>query len=128
MAFSLSVTQDQLVQWRRTLHQHAESSLLEFWTASYLAERLTEIGCDVKVGPEVMDRASLMGEPDDARKQECIEVALAQGASAEWLRRMDGLTGLVVDIRPDLPLHTVLRFDFDAVDVAESGADEHLPT
>lgn len=127
MAFSLSVTQEQLVHWRRALHQHPESSLLEFWTASYLAEQLTALGCDVKVGGEVMDRASIMGAPDDAVKQHAQEVALAQGASAEWLDRMEGLTGLIVDIRPDLPLHTVLRFDFDAVDVDESDSAEHKP-
>ena len=49
-----------------------------------------------------------------------MKAAVEQGADPEWIRRMDGLTGLVVDVRPDLPMHTVLRFDIDAVEVEES--------
>jgi aminobenzoyl-glutamate utilization protein A len=127
MDFITSVTQERLVQWRRALHQHAEPALSEFWTAAFLAEQLSAMGCEVKFGPAVMDRAAIMGAPDEAFQRARMEEALAQGASAEWLERMDGLTGLVVDIRPDLPLHSVLRFDFDAVDVEESSDDLHLP-
>ena len=127
MDFITSVTQERLVQWRRALHQHAEPALSEFWTAAFLAEQLSAMGCEVKFGPAVMDRGSIMGALGEAFQRARMEEALAQGASAEWLERMDGLTGLVVDIRPDLPLHSVLRFDFDAVDVEESSDSIHLP-
>lgn len=40
---------------------------------------------------------------------------------------MNGLTGLMVDIRPDLPPHSLLRFDIDCVDVNESCDPDHKP-
>ncbi|MBR3880891.1 MAG: amidohydrolase [Mailhella sp.] len=127
MSFTPSVSQEKLVEYRRAFHQHAESGLSEFWTTAYLAKELAAAGFDVKVGHEIFDVSKRMGLPDEATQQARLEAALAQGADPEWIARMDGITGLVVDLRPDLPMHTVLRFDIDAVDVDESAANEHLP-
>ena len=127
MEFKPSVTSEQLSRFRRELHRHAESGFSEFWTTAFLAGLLSEAGCAVKVGEEAICREARMGVPDETTQQARLAAALEQGADSKWLERMDGLTGLVADIRPDLPLRTALRFDIDAVDVEESCSAEHLP-
>lgn len=127
MTFMPTVSQEQLVTFRRDLHRHAESGFSEFWTTSYLAEKLTSFGCEVHLGDEVMDRSALMGPLDQKIQEERLLAALAQGADPKWIEKMNGLTGAMVDIRPDLPMHTVLRFDIDCVDVNESEELTHKP-
>ena len=127
MEFIPIISQKKLVDIRRQLHQHAESGLSEFWTTSFLAQKLAEIGCDVHVGDEVMDRSAMIGAPSPDVQEKRLKAALAQGADPEWIKKMNGLTGLMVDIRPDLPMHTVLRFDIDCVDVYESQEADHKP-
>src|SRR6202042_3504112 len=51
------------VKTRRDLHRFPELGMIEFRTASIVAERLTALGLDVKLGREVMDSASRMGMP-----------------------------------------------------------------
>jgi aminobenzoyl-glutamate utilization protein A len=127
MDFMPSISAEQLSEFRRDLHRHAESGFSEFWTTAFLAARLHEAGGCVKVGEEAICREARMGVPDEDTQEKRLASAREQGADPKWLERMDGLTGLIVDIRPDLPLHTVLRFDIDAVDVEESSSPEHLP-
>ena len=127
MDFMPSVSSEQLSEFRRLFHRHAESGFSEFWTTAFLAARLHEAGGSVKVGEEAICREARMGVPDEETQEKRLASALEQGADPRWLERMDGLTGLIVDIRPDLPPHTVLRFDIDAVDAAESVSREHLP-
>ena len=127
MDFMPSVSSEQLSEFRRIFHRHAESGFSEFWTTAFLAARLHEAGGWVKVGEEAICREARMGVPDEDTQEKRLASAREQGADPKWLERMDGLTGLIVDIRPDLPLHTVLRFDIDAVDVEESSSPEHLP-
>ena len=127
MDFKTSVPAELLTEFRRDFHRHAEAGFSEFWTTAFLASRLHEAGGSVKVGEEAICREARMGVPDGATQKARLSSALEQGADPKWLERMDGLTGLIVDIRPDLPLHTVLRFDIDAVDVEESSSPDHLP-
>ena len=127
MDFKPFITQEQLSGFRHAFHQHAESGYSEFWTTAFLARHLADAGCSVKVGEEAICRDARMGVPGEELQKAREAAALAQGADADWLARMVGLTGLIVDIRPDLPLHTVLRFDIDAVDVEESRAPSHMP-
>lgn len=127
MTPSSPVCAERLIFWRRQLHRHAESGLSEFWTTAFLASQLAAAGLDVQVGERVMDRAALMGQPDAATQAARLEQARSWGADPAWLERMHGLTGLVVDLRPDLPPHTAIRFDIDAVDVRESGDSGHFP-
>lgn len=128
MEFTPSVTPELLSTFRRLFHRHAESGFSEFWTTAFLARRLSEAGCMVKVGREAICREARMGVPSVDVQEARLARAVEQGADPTWLERMDGLTGLVADIRPDLPLRTVLRFDIDAVDVEESSSADHLPT
>jgi len=127
MDFEPSVSSEQLSAFRREFHRHAESGFSEFWTTAFLASRLSEAGCAVLVGEEALCREARMGVPEEAVQQARLAAALEQGSDPYWLERMHGLTGLIADIRPDLPPHTVLRFDIDAVDVDESLSPAHLP-
>jgi amidohydrolase len=38
--------QDEMTEWRRTLHQHPETAFEEVWTSGYIAERLETLGLD----------------------------------------------------------------------------------
>lgn len=127
MSFVQAVTSEELAAVRRELHRHAESGFSEFWTTAFLAQRLSAAGCAVRVGEDVIAREARFGVPAPHVQEARLAAARAQGADAAWLERMGGLTGLIVDIRPDLPLLTALRFDIDAVDVAESLSPEHGP-
>ena len=120
ISFAPHVSQEELVGFRREFHKHAESAFSEFWTTAYLAATLTKAGYDVHIGDSVIKHDARHGVPDEETLKARMKAAVEQGADPEWIRRMDGLTGLVVDVRPDLPMHTVLRFDIDAVEVEES--------
>ena len=39
---------DQIISWRRHLHQHPELSFEEFDTSDFVAEKLIEMGYEVK--------------------------------------------------------------------------------
>ena len=127
MDFAATVSQEELAAFRRDVHRHAESGLSEFWTTAFLAEKLSGAGYAVLLGDAISDAASRMGTPDAAVQRARLETARQQGASPAWLERMGGITGLVADVRPDLPTLTALRFDIDAVDVEESPEDAHFP-
>ena len=124
---SLSISQEQLSALRRLFHQHAETGMAEFWTTARIAQELEETGLSPLVGECVSLAEARMGVPDENTLRKARERALREGAPKAWLERMNGITGLAVDIRPDLPAHTVLRFDIDAVDVEESEKPSHLP-
>lgn len=126
-AFTPLISQETLTAFRRLFHRHAETGMAEFWTTARIAEELEKFGLSPVLGESVCAAGARMGMPDLDRLRDAERRAEAEGASPRMLARMNGCTGLVVDIRPDLPLHTVLRFDIDAVDVQESEEPEHRP-
>ena len=121
------ISQERLTTLRRLFHRHAETGMAEFWTTARIADELEGIGLSPQLGEAASRREALMGVPDEETLRKARQRAESEGASLHWLERMNGMTGLFVDIRPDLPAHTVLRFDIDAVDVEESESDSHLP-
>lgn len=121
------ISEETLIRWRRLFHRHAETGMAEFWTTARIAQELEALGLVPVVGKTVLSAEACMGVPDQKTLSDALSRAEREEAPRQWLARMDGVTGLVVDIRPDLPLHTVLRFDIDAVDVEESREDSHLP-
>ena len=124
---TLHITQTALTALRRLFHRHAESGMTEFWTTARIAEELASLGFEPQCGEAVSASHARMGVPGTAVLEACEARARAEGASPLWLERMNGVTGLAMDTRPGLPPHTVLRFDIDAVDVQESGSQEHRP-
>lgn len=121
------ISQERLTALRRLFHQHPEAGMAEFWTTARIAEELEGTGLSPLVGEKVSLSEARMGVPEADVLRSSLERAGREGASHAWLERMNGVTGLVVDIRPDLPAHTVLRFDIDALNVRESDAPTHRP-
>lgn len=117
-----------LVADRRDFHRHAETGWTEFRTASLIARRLYELGLQVKVGPEVLDREARMGVPPLDELEAQWYRALAQGGDPEFLEMMrGGFTGVVgiLDWGPGPVVG--LRFDIDALDLVESKDLDHRP-
>ena len=114
---------------RRDFHRHAEAGWTEMRTASRIAARLEELGCEVLIGRAVCDAEARMGVPSPAILREAYERALREDGDPRFLDEVkDGFTGVIGIIRGALPGPTIgMRFDIDALGVVESGEDSHIP-
>ncbi|WP_295238327.1 amidohydrolase [Veillonella sp.] len=120
---------ERFVTLRRDLHQHPEPGWLEYRTAAIAADRLTELGYDLKVGKEVIQPESRMGLPSEATMKAAMDRAIAEGANPKWVEAMGyGFTGLVATLHIDEEGPVVaFRADIDSNDVVEATTDDHLP-
>jgi len=114
---------------RRDFHRYAEPGWLEIRTASLIARRLTELGCEVLAGRAVCDTETRMGVPEQDVLDAAYKRALAEGADPEFAELVkDGYTGVIGIIRGALPGPVYgMRFDIDALGVAESTDETHVP-
>ncbi|MFB6107715.1 MAG: amidohydrolase [Haloplanus sp.] len=123
---------EELLALRRDLHRHPEPAWREFYTTARLVDELESRPLsELYVGPEVVagDRT---GVPDEDELDSWRERALAAGARADVLDRLDGgATGAVAVLDcsgegSDGP--TVgLRVDIDALPITESEDADHRP-
>ncbi|MGE4299082.1 MAG: amidohydrolase [Desulfovibrionaceae bacterium] len=117
-----------LIGFRRALHAHAESGWTEFWTTDFIAAVLEKAGYRVTLGKAVMDASARMGLPDDATLDAAARRAVEEGADPDRVALMrGGFTGLVADLRPEPAPTIALRFDIDALPMAECAEDGHRP-
>ncbi len=117
-----------VIEYRRNIHKHAEAGWMEYYTASLVAKELENLGIEVRMGQEVVDAESRMGVPDAKTLERAHERALQEGADPKYVERMQGgFTGVVGIIRNGNGPTLGFRFDMDAVEVGESGSEEHLP-
>lgn len=119
---------EDLIACRRDLHRHPESGWTEFRTTSLIVTSLAELGYEIRMGDEIICRDTMMGVPSSEELADHMDRAVAQGADAELVRRMEGgLTGVVAELNCGEGPLLALRFDIDANDISEADDDRHRP-
>ncbi|OZN24312.1 peptidase M20 [Actinobacillus seminis] len=123
----MTIALSQLTKWRREFHRFPEIGWSEFWTTSRIADYLEEMGFCILLGKQIIHPDFVRG-----RRQKVVEKglqnAIAYGAKAKWLEKMNGYTGCVAILDSGKPGKTVaLRFDIDCVNVTETADPQHLP-
>ncbi|QHM73802.1 amidohydrolase [Mixta intestinalis] len=122
-----SVDAQKLIEWRRTFHQFPEPGWEEFVTTGTLISLLRDMGLEVKTGPAMIRRESILGR-NEAQVARAIENARQYGISSALLNEMDGLTGCMALLDSGKPGPTFgFRFDIDCVYVQESSEACHFP-
>jgi len=119
--------EEELVEWRRTLHQIPETGFLEFQTTAFIVSKLSNLDCQLFVGEDVMTRADRKGMPNDKELNRYFESGLSiDDVLLEQMR--GGMTGCigVFDSGREGP-HTVVRFDIDALPIEETSSASHVP-
>lgn len=117
-----------IIAYRRDFHHYAESGWTEFRTGSLVARRLSNLGCKVKLGREVVDAETRMGLPSPEALEQHWQRAVKQGGDPEFLEALrGGFTGVVGIIQNGEGPTIGMRFDMDALDLVESTSTDHRP-
>ena len=128
MLSTVEQLEQRIVRYRRKLHRHAETKWTEFWTSSFIADRLEEAGFQIKTGLDVVDPAFCAGRPEENEIDGFLERALNQGANPDQLDRMKRYPGVVAVLDTGRPGPSVaFRADIDAVSNQESTEPGHRP-
>jgi aminobenzoyl-glutamate utilization protein A len=117
-----------LVDFRRSLHREPELGFTEYRTASRIAARLHELGYALRVGRQAMVEASMLGRPPASQIEARLDRLQGDATVARWRERMpEGMTAVVGEIRRGPGPVVALRFDMDALPIAEADDATHLP-
>jgi len=116
------------VALRRDFHKYPESGWMEFRTTAKIAETLSAFDYKLLFPCDFINKEDIMGRVSEEKVRKAEERAEIQGADKKILKRMNGMTGLVAELDTGRqgPV-TVLRFDIDCVDIAETGDTCHIP-
>ena len=115
-----------MTERRRDFHKYPETGWTEFRTTAKIADILEALGYVVHFGDEFIKPEDVMGRKIDASAEKTR--AIAQGANADTVNRIESYTGLYADLDTGAPgPFTALRFDIDCVDTTEATDDAHLP-
>lgn len=113
---------------RRDLHGFPELGFGEYRTAAVLAGRLAALGYEIRLGAEVMRKDAMIGLPSRETVEAARRRALDDGADPHHVARMGhGQTGLVAELRRGAGPVVAMRFDIDALPIAEARTPDHLP-
>lgn len=117
----------QLIEQRRELHQWPEEGWTEFWTTSYIVDKLRSWGYEVLLGTKIINVEQVFGR-NPALVENGKKAALERGASATVIEEMEGYTGAVgvLDTGKEGPT-TAFRFDIDCICVQETDSPDHKP-
>ena len=122
--------QPELARIRRDLHRFPETGWLEMRTTAILAKALRAMGYETYTGRAVCKEGARLGLPDEAALAAHAERALAQGAPEDELTQdvRAGYTGVVAVLRCGEGATLAMRFDIDALPMAECPQETHRPT
>lgn len=113
---------------RRDLHSFPELGFCEFRTTALLAERLAALGYTLRFGKDVSLAEAMIGTPPQDVLEAARNRALDAGAQPDIVARMgNGQTGLVAELRRGSGPVVAMRFDIDALPIAEARDPAHLP-
>lgn len=117
------------VALRREFHRHPETAFRELRTAARVAETLTDLGIEPRTGEHAMRIPGVVDYPTEAQLDESAQRATATGADEGWVSRLrDSGSALVADVTGTRPGPVwALRFDTDALPIAESADASHFP-
>ena len=126
----IDAIQPELVRIRRDLHRCPETGWLEMRTTAILAKTLRAMGYETYTGRAVCKEGARLGLPDEAILAAHAERALAQGAPEDELTQdvRAGYTGVVAVLRCGEGATLAMRFDIDALPMAECPQETHRPT
>ena len=110
---------------RRDFHKYPERGWTEFRTTAICAEALERLGWRVRFADEFIEPQRVMGRDVDVRAEK--RRAIEQGAPADTLSRIGEYTGLCAELDCGGGPLTVMRFDIDCVETAESAEASHRP-
>jgi len=117
------------VALRRAFHNHPETAFRELRTAARVAQTLTELGIQPRRGDDAMHITGVVDYPTDAQLDESAQRAISTGADEGWAARFreegSAVVADVAGVRPG-PVWA-LRFDTDALPIAESSDAGHFP-
>lgn len=116
---------EEMTARRRDFHKYPERGWAEFRTTAVCADALLKLGWRVRFADEFIEPERVMGREVDAAAEK--RRALEQGATAETLSRIGEYTGLCAELRCGCGPLTVMRFDIDCVETAESAEASHRP-
>lgn len=120
--------EERLVRYRRDFHKYPEVMWTEFRTTSKVAERLLELGIEVKLGLDIVEKGVQFNFPLDETIEKEKQRAIDQGGNKELIEQMDGITGVVGIINTNKKGPTIaFRFDMDALPIIESNDEGHFP-
>ena len=127
------ITREGAGRWtalRRSFHARPETGWLEMRTSAVIAQTLTELGWEVFTGARAVKPEARMGVPDAETLRAHAEAVRAQeGTPAAYLtgEMARGLTGVVGVLRCGEGPVVALRFDIDALGLAEREDPDHRP-
>ena len=128
MVLAHKLTQ-QLTEWRRDFHKHAETAWTEFRTTSIITGVLQDLGWKTVFGPDLHDADARLGVPSPEVLAGGRERAIRQGADTELVYAMgEGFTGVLGVLETGRAGPVVcFRFDIDSNDLVELESDTHRP-
>ena len=108
------------INQRRDFHHFAERGWLEIRTACQIATTLENLGYEVLVGKEIMDKDARMGLPPEAIFNINYLRAKKEGANPKYLEQVkNGMTAVAGILKNGVGPVVAIRFDIDALGLVE---------